>query len=62
MRVQADSTERTSAYYDAGFSDARRAQAIYTTAVANAEKSTLGDDATHATMSLKKAWFHGRDR
>ena len=63
MRVQAASTERTSAYRDTGLSDARRAQAVSTTAVANAEeKSTLGADAMHATMPLKKASFLGRGR
>ena len=63
MRIQADSTERTSAYRVAGLSDARRAQAVSTTAVASAEeKSTLGADAMHATMTLKKASFQGRGR
>ena len=60
MRVQATSTEITSAYRDASLSDERRAEAVSTTAVANAEeKSTLGADAMHATMPLKKASFPG---
>ena len=63
MRVQAACTERTSACRDAGLSDARRAQAVSTTTVANAEeKSTLGVDAMHATMPLKKASFPHRGR
>ena len=38
-------------------------QAVSTTAVANAEeKSTLGANAMHATMPLKKASFTGRGR
>ena len=63
QRVQAASTERTSACRDAGLSDERRAQAVSTTAVANAEeKSTLDADAMHTTMPLKKASFPGRGR
>ena len=63
MRVQAASTERASTCHDAGLSDVRRAQAVSTTAVANAEEaSTLGADAMHATMPLKKASFPGRGR
>ena len=62
MRVQAASTERTSACRDVGLSDERRAQAVSTTAVANAEKSALGADAMHTTMPLKKASFPGRGR
>ena len=62
-RVQGASTGRTSACHDAGFSDEKRAQAVSTTAVANAdEKSTLGADAMHATMPLNKASFPGRGR
>ena len=53
----------TSACRDAGLSNGKRAQAVSTTAVANAEeKSTLGADAMHATMPLKKASFPGRGR
>ena len=63
MRVQAASTERAYACRDAGLSDVRRAQAASTTAVANAEeKSTLGADAMHATLPLKKTSFPGRGR
>ena len=63
MRVQVASTERTFAYRDAGHSDARKAQAVFTTAVANAEEnSTPGADAMRATMPLKKASFLGRRR
>ena len=52
-----------SACRDASLSDERRAQAVSTTAVANAEeKSTLGADAMHATMPLKKASFPDRGR
>ena len=62
-RAQAASTESTSACRDAGLSDERRAQAISTTAVANDdEKCTLGADAMHATMLLKKSSFPGRGR
>ena len=50
MQVQAASTERASACLDAGLSHVRRAQAVSITAVANAEKSTLGADAMHATL------------
>ena len=40
-----------------------RVQAASTTAVANAEeKFTLGADAMHKTMPLKKASFPGRGR
>ena len=62
MRVQAASTERASAHRDAGLFDVRRAQAVSATAVTNAEKSTLGADAMHATLPLEKASFprHGR--
>ena len=63
MRAQAASTERTSACRDAGLCDARRVQAVFTTAVVNAEeKSTLGADAMRVTMPLKKASFPGRGR
>ena len=63
MRVQAASTEMTSACRDAGLSDARREQAISTTAVAkDEEKSILGVGAMHVTMPLKKASFPGRGR
>ena len=54
---------RTSACRDAGLSDGRRAHAASSTAVANAEeKYTLGADAMHATMPLKKASLPGRGR
>ena len=63
MRVQATSTGRGSACRDAGLSDVRRAQAVSTAAVANAvKKSTLGADAMHVTLPLKKASFPGRRR
>ena len=64
MRAQAASTERASTCHDAGLADVKRAQAVSTTtAVANAEEnSTLGADAMHATMPLKKASFPGRGR
>ena len=63
MRVQAASTEKASTCHDAGLSDVRRAEAVSTTAVANAgENSTLGADAMHATLPLKKAASPGRGR
>ena len=63
MRVQAASTERTSACRDASFSDVRRAQAVPATVVANAEEeSTRGAEAMHATTPLMKASFPGRGR
>ena len=56
MRVQAASTERAFTCHDASLSDVRRAEAVSTTAVVNAgENSTLGADAFHATLPLKKA-------
>ena len=52
-----------SACRDAGLSDGRRAQDVFTTAVANAEdKPTLGADAMRATMPLQKASLPGRGR
>ena len=63
MRVQAAFTERASACRNAGLSGMRKAEAVSTTAVANAkENSTLDADAMHATLSLKKASSPGRGR
>ena len=55
MRAQAASTERASAYRNACPSDVRRAEAVFTTAVANSEEnSTLASDAMHWTPPLKR--------
>ena len=64
MRVQAASTERASTCHDAGLSDVRKAEAVSTTAVANAGENsrTLGADAMHATLPLKKAASPGCGR
>ena len=63
MRAQAASTERASACSNACSSDVRRAEAVLTTAVANSkENSTLGSDAMHSTLPLKKASIPGRGR
>ena len=63
MRVQAASTERASTCHDASLSDVRRAEAVFTTAVANAgDNSTLGAGAMHATLPLKQAASRGRGR
>ena len=63
MRVQVASTKRASTCHDAGLSDVRRAEAVSTTAVANAgESSTLGADAMHATLPSKRASSPGRGR
>ena len=63
MRVQAASTTRASTCHETGLSDVRRAEAVSTTTVANAgDNSTLGADAMHATLPLKKAASPGRGR
>ena len=63
MQAQAASTSRASACRDAGLSGVRRAEAVHTTTVANTEEnSTLGADAMHATLPLKKASSPGRGR
>ena len=63
MRVQAASTERASTCHDAGLSDVKLANAVFTTAVANAgENSTLRADAIHATPLLKKVASPGCGR
>ena len=63
MRVQAASTEMGSTCRDAGLSNVRRAEAVCTTAVANAgENSTVGAGAIHATVPLKMAASPGRGR
>ena len=62
MRVQAASTERASTCHDTGLSNVRRAEAVSNITVANAGKnSTLGADAMHATLHLKKAAFLDHD-
>ena len=51
MQVQATSAEHASARRDAGLSDVRRAQDVFTTVVANAgENSILGESDIHATL------------
>ena len=63
MRVQAAFIERAPACGDAGLSSMRKAEAVSTTAVANAgENSNLDADAMHATLPLKKASSPGRGR
>ena len=63
MRVQAASTERASTCRDAGLSVVRRTEAVSTTAIASAvENTTLGADAMHAMLFLKKASSPGRGR
>ena len=61
MRAQAAYSERASLYRDAGLSDVWRAEAVSTTAAANVEKnSTIGADAMHAMLPLKKNSSPGR--
>ena len=67
MRVQAVSTERASAYRDAGPSDVRRAEAVSTTAVANAGEKSYpwyrrhARDAAHEKGVVPGSWSLGSD-
>ena len=63
MRAQAASTERASSCRDTGLSDVRRAEAVSTTSVANAEvNSTNRRRHMHATLPLKNTSSPGRGR
>ena len=63
MRAHAASLKGASACSNACYSDERRTDGVFTTAVANSEEnSTLGSDAMHSMLLLKKASSPGRGR